>query len=45
MNQKVLLTGVFDNVGQNTLKQLIMCDHDVTCFDLLLTVIPDYKST
>lgn len=32
---KVLLTGAFGNVGQNTLKQLIMRDHDVTCFDLL----------
>ncbi|MFW9943216.1 MAG: NAD-dependent epimerase/dehydratase family protein [Candidatus Thorarchaeota archaeon] len=31
---KVLLTGAFGNVGQNTLKQLIMRDHDVTCFDL-----------
>ncbi|MFX1358087.1 MAG: NAD-dependent epimerase/dehydratase family protein [Promethearchaeota archaeon] len=30
----VLLTGAFGNVGQNTLKQLIMRDHDVTCFDL-----------
>jgi len=34
MKQKVLLTGAFGNVGQNTLKQLIMRDHDVTCFDL-----------
>ena len=31
---KVLLTGAFGNVGQNTLKQLIMRNHDVTCFDL-----------
>ena len=31
---KVLLTGAFGNVGQNTLRQLIMRDHDVTCFDL-----------
>jgi UDP-glucose 4-epimerase len=34
INLKVLLTGAFGNVGQNTLKQLIMRDHDVTCFDL-----------
>ncbi|MFX1490498.1 MAG: NAD-dependent epimerase/dehydratase family protein, partial [Promethearchaeota archaeon] len=31
---KVLLTGAFGNVGQNTLKQLIVHEHDVTCFDL-----------
>lgn len=31
---KVLLTGAFGNVGQNTLKQLILRDHDVICFDL-----------
>ncbi|MFX0074707.1 MAG: NAD-dependent epimerase/dehydratase family protein [Candidatus Hermodarchaeota archaeon] len=31
---KVLLTGAFGNVGQNTLKQLIMRNHEVTCFDL-----------
>ncbi|MFX1418741.1 MAG: NAD-dependent epimerase/dehydratase family protein [Promethearchaeota archaeon] len=31
---KVLLTGAFGNVGQNTLKQLITREHDVTCFDL-----------
>ncbi|MFW9784918.1 MAG: NAD-dependent epimerase/dehydratase family protein, partial [Candidatus Heimdallarchaeota archaeon] len=31
---KVLLTGAFGNVGQNTLKQLIIRGHDVTCFDL-----------
>ncbi|TFG17559.1 MAG: NAD(P)-dependent oxidoreductase [Promethearchaeota archaeon] len=30
----VLLTGAFGNVGQNTLKQLITRNHDVTCFDL-----------
>ncbi|MFX0144233.1 MAG: NAD-dependent epimerase/dehydratase family protein, partial [Candidatus Hodarchaeota archaeon] len=30
----MLLTGAFGNVGQNTLKQLIMRDHDVACFDL-----------
>jgi UDP-glucose 4-epimerase len=34
INLKVLLTGAFGNVGQNTLKQLITRDHDVTCFDL-----------
>ena len=31
---KVLLTGAFGNVGQNTLKQLKVRDHEVTCFDL-----------
>ena len=31
---KVLLTGAFGNVGQNTLKQLLKRDHDVICFDL-----------
>jgi UDP-glucose 4-epimerase len=31
---KVLLTGAFGNVGQNTLKQLIIHEHEVTCFDL-----------
>ena len=31
---KVLLTGAFGNVGQNTLNQLIIRNHDVTCFDL-----------
>ncbi|MFW9970163.1 MAG: NAD-dependent epimerase/dehydratase family protein [Candidatus Odinarchaeota archaeon] len=30
----MLLTGAFGNVGQNTLKQLIVRKHDVTCFDL-----------
>ena len=34
INLKVLLTGAFGNVGQNTVKQLIMRRHDVTCFDL-----------
>jgi UDP-glucose 4-epimerase len=34
INLKVLLTGAFGNVGQNTLKQLIIREHDVTCFDL-----------
>jgi nucleoside-diphosphate-sugar epimerase len=34
MNLKIFLTGAFGNVGQNTLKQLIMREHDVTCFDL-----------
>jgi UDP-glucose 4-epimerase len=33
-NLKVLLTGAFGNVGQNALKQLIIREHDVTCFDL-----------
>lgn len=31
---KVLLTGAFGNVGQNTLKQLIKRGHQVTCFDI-----------
>jgi len=34
MKHKVLLTGAFGNVGQNTLKQLLMREHDVICFDL-----------
>jgi len=34
MKHKVLLTGAFGNVGQNTLKQLLIREHDVTCFDL-----------
>ncbi|MBN1803489.1 MAG: NAD(P)-dependent oxidoreductase [Candidatus Lokiarchaeota archaeon] len=34
MKQRVLLTGAFGNVGQNTLKQLLIRDHEVTCFDL-----------
>ncbi|MFX1457052.1 MAG: NAD-dependent epimerase/dehydratase family protein [Promethearchaeota archaeon] len=34
INLRVLLTGALGNVGQNTLKQLITRDHDVTCFDL-----------
>jgi len=34
INLKVLLTGAFGNVGQNTLKQLIIRNHNVTCFDL-----------
>ena len=34
-NLKVLLTGAFGNVGQNTLKQLNVRGHEVTCFDLL----------
>ena len=34
INLKVLLTGALGNVGQNTLRQLIARDHDVTCFDL-----------
>lgn len=34
INLKVLLTGAFGNVGQNTLSQLILRDIDVTCFDL-----------
>lgn len=34
MKKKILLTGAFGNVGQNTLKQLINRGHDVTCFDL-----------
>ena len=29
-----MLTGAFGNVGQNTLKELIIRNHDVTCFDL-----------
>jgi nucleoside-diphosphate-sugar epimerase len=35
MKHKVLLTGAFGNVGQNTLKQLLMREHEVTCFDLM----------
>ena len=31
---KVLLTGAFGNVGQNTLRQLIIREHYVTCFDV-----------
>ncbi|MBN1800627.1 MAG: NAD(P)-dependent oxidoreductase [Candidatus Lokiarchaeota archaeon] len=34
MKKKVLLTGAFGNVGQNTLKQLLMREHEVSCFDL-----------
>ncbi len=34
MKLKILLTGAFGNVGQNTLKQLLTCEHEVTCFDL-----------
>ncbi|MFX1398177.1 MAG: NAD-dependent epimerase/dehydratase family protein [Promethearchaeota archaeon] len=34
MRQKVLLTGAFGNVGQNTLKELLKREHDVTCFDI-----------
>jgi len=34
MKHKVLLTGAFGNVGQNTLKQLLIREYDVTCFDL-----------
>jgi nucleoside-diphosphate-sugar epimerase len=34
MNRKILLTGAFGNVGQNTLKQLMTRDHEVTCFEL-----------
>ncbi|MFX1275728.1 MAG: NAD-dependent epimerase/dehydratase family protein [Promethearchaeota archaeon] len=34
MKNKVLLTGAFGNVGQNTLKQLLKQEYEVTCFDL-----------
>lgn len=34
MKQKILLTGAFGNVGQNTLKQLLTREYEVTCFDL-----------
>ena len=34
MKYKVLLTGAFGNVGQNTLKQLLLRDHEVKCFEL-----------
>ncbi|MBN1214294.1 MAG: NAD(P)-dependent oxidoreductase [Candidatus Lokiarchaeota archaeon] len=34
MKQKILLTGAFGNVGQNTLKQLLTREYEVTCFDI-----------
>jgi nucleoside-diphosphate-sugar epimerase len=34
MNSKILLTGAFGNVGQNTLRELLKHEYNVRCFDL-----------
>ncbi|TFF97734.1 MAG: NAD(P)-dependent oxidoreductase [Promethearchaeota archaeon] len=34
MKHKILLTGAFGNVGQNTLKQLLKRNYEVKCFEL-----------
>ncbi len=34
MEPKILLTGAFGNVGQNTLMHLLKREYEVTCFDL-----------
>jgi UDP-glucose 4-epimerase len=34
MNSKILLTGAFGNIGQNTLLQLLKHEQNIRCFDL-----------
>ncbi len=38
MKKNVLLTGAFGNVGQNTLKELLKREYEVTCFELRTSI-------